>query len=310
VTTKTQSRFPVEKYLAPRYWSTWFGMGLLRLATVLPWRAQVMLGKQLGDLLRLLVGSRRKVAEINIALCFPELDRTARNKLLARHFQSLGITLFESAMSWWGSARRIDSLFRFDGGEHWQAQLDEGRGAILLYGHYTTLDIAGRMLAAHVDEVVPSYKPAHNALFNEMMVRARERTYRGLLPTSDLRALVREINKGRLVSYSPDQDFGTRNAVFSPFMGVPATSLTTTARLARITGAAVIPLLIERSADGCRYSVQLGAPIEGFPSGDEVRDAALINASIEAQIRRVPDQYLWVHKRFKTRPEGEPDPYR
>lgn len=284
-------------------------MGLLRMATWLPWRVQLTIARGLGGLLRRLVPSRRHIAETNIALCFPQYDAAARDELVRRHFESLAISLFETAMSWWGSERRLRTLYHIEGLEHWQVLHAQGRGAILLYGHYTTLDLAGRFFAFHVPDVVPSYKPAHNPLFNAMMVRARQRNFGDLLPTDNMRALVREIRNGRLVTYSPDQDFGERHAVFAPFMGVPTATLTTTARLARITGAPVIPFYTERSADGRHYRIRLGPPLEGFPCGDEMQDAAAINASIEAQVRVAPEQYLWVHKRFKTRPAGEPSPY-
>ncbi len=302
------SRLRVSDFLGPRHWPTWLGLGLLRLAVLLPWSWQRAIGTTLGDLLRVTVGSRRRVAETNLRLCFPELDDNARAQLLRETFRDTAISLFEGGMSWWGSERRLRALHTIEGLEHLEAAREQGRGVILLGGHFTTLEISGRLLAFHVDGLQPIYKPARNPLFEAMMVRSRQRLFDDLLNSRDMRTILRNLKRGKVVWYAPDQDFGRERSVFAPFFGVPAATLTTTARLAKLSGAPLVPYASERHADG-RFTIRLLPALEGFPSGDDIADASRVNAVLEEQIRRTPAQYLWVHKRFKTRPPGEPPVY-
>jgi KDO2-lipid IV(A) lauroyltransferase len=181
---------------------------------------------------------------------------------------------------------------------------------ILLGGHYTTLEISGRLLAFHTDGIQPIYKPAHNALYEAVMAGARKRLFDDLLDNSDMRTILRNLKRGKIIWYAPDQDFGRDRSVFAPFFGVPTATLTTTSRLARLSGAPVLPFSSERLPQGRGYVIRIHAPLPDFPSGDDVADASAVNAVIEAQVRRTPEQYLWVHKRFKTRPLGEPGVYR
>lgn len=301
---------PLHRFLAPRHWPTWFGLGLLRISVLLPYPVLLLLGNGLGLLMYVLLPSRRRIARINLRLCFPGLDDAARERLVRATFRSAGISVFENALSWWGSERRLKRLYRIEGLGHYQTAKAQGRGVILLGGHYTTLEISGRFLAFHVADLQPIYKRAHNPLYEAVMVRQRKKLFDDLLQSTDMRTIVRNIKAGKTVWYAPDQDFGRERSVFAPFFGVSTATLTTTARLAKLTGAPIVPFASERLPGTQGYRIILLPALENFPSGDDLADATQVNTVLEQQVSTMPEQYLWIHRRFKTRPEGEPDLYR
>ena len=307
--SEDSTNFDPTDYLHPRHWPMWIGLGLMRLCAQLPYALQLFLGRRIGDLIYFLVPRRRHIARRNIELCFAEMDAGARQRLARACFQSAGITLMETAFSWWGSESRLRRLYRMEGEEYLQAALQQGKGAILLGGHYTTLEISGRFLAFHSDRLQPIYKPARNPLFNDIMVASRKRLFDDLLPNREFRTILRSLKENKIIWYAPDQDFGAEQSVFAPFMGVITASLTMTSRLARLSKAPVLPFYSERLPGSEGYLIKILPPLENFPSGDDVADATLINETIERQVREAPEQYLWLHRRFKTRPPGEPDIY-
>jgi KDO2-lipid IV(A) lauroyltransferase len=288
----------------------WVGLGVLRLCALLPYPILLLLGGGLGRLMYRLIPKRRHVARTNLRLCFPELDEAAREKLVRATFRAAAISVFENALSWWGGERRLRRLYRIEGLENYAAARAQGKGVILLGGHYTTLEISGRFLAFHIDGLQPIYKRAHNPLYEAVMVRQRRRLFDDLLQSTDMRTIVRNVKAGKTVWYAPDQDFGRERSVFAPFFGVATATLTTTARLARLTGAPVLPYVSERLPGAQGYRVALLPALEDFPGGNDLADATRVNAVLEQQVRAMPEQYLWIHRRFKTRPEGEPDLYR
>lgn len=301
---------PLHRFLAPRHWPLWCGLGVLRLCALLPYPVLLLLGHGLGLLMYALLPSRRRIARINLRLCFPELDDKARERLVRATFRDAAISVFENVLSWWGSDRRLRGLHRVEGMEHYAAAKAQGRGVLLLGGHYTTIEISGRLASFHIADLHPVYKRAHNPLYEAVMTRMRNRHYVGMLNSFDMRTIVRTLKTGNTVWYAPDQDFGRERSVFAPFFGVPTATLTTTARLARLTGAPVVPFVSERLPGLQGYRIAMLPALEDFPSGDDLQDATRVNAQLEAQVRTNPSQYLWIHRRFKTRPEGEPDLYR
>ncbi|MCW9088630.1 MAG: LpxL/LpxP family Kdo(2)-lipid IV(A) lauroyl/palmitoleoyl acyltransferase [Gammaproteobacteria bacterium] len=306
----SQSEPPTPaRFLTPRYWPTWAGLGLLRLSVLLPFPVMLWSGRQLGKLLYTLIGSRRHVALTNLRLCFPAMSERERQELARESFISAAISLFEGVLSWWGRDSRLKSLYRIEGLEHLESARQAGNGVILLGGHYTTLEISGRFLAYHVEGLQPIYKPAKNALFESVMANARKRLFDDLVPSRDMRRIVRNLKQNKVMWYAPDQDFGRKQSVFAPFFGIPTATLTTTARLARLSGAPVVPYYSERLPGKEGYRVKLLPALEGFPSGDDLVDATRTNQVLERQVERMPEQYLWLHKRFKTRPKGEKGVY-
>jgi len=306
---KATTSFKASAFLHPRYWLTWIGVGLLRLIASMPFALQLFIGRRFGDLMRALLPRRRRTVRRNLELCFPELDANQRHGILRRCFQSVGISVMEAAFSWWGSEAGLRKLYRLEGEEHLQHALQQGKGVILLGGHYTTLEISGRFLAFHTNDLQPIYKPARNPLFNALMVDSRTRLFDKLLSNKEFRTILRGLKDNKIVWYAPDQDFSRGRYVFAPFMGIAATSLTMSSRLAQSSGAPVLPFYSQRLPGTEGYLIKVLPPLSNFPSGDDVADATQINKAIEQQVRNAPEQYLWLHRRFKTRPPGEEDIY-
>ena len=284
------------------------GLALGRAAARLPWRTQMRIGRRLGRALMPLAGRRRHIAEVNLRLCFPELNEAERQRLLRRHFESLGMGLMETAFTWFGRDDRFEGLARIEGLEHLDLALEQGRGVILLSAHFTTLEIAGRLLARERRFHV-LYREHKNSLFEAVMRASRERLFEKAIPRDDMRGFIRSLKAGRAVWYAPDQNYGREHSVFVDFFGVPAATITATHRLARISGAPVVPFFPERLPDDTGYRLRLLPALDDFPTDDAIADTRRINALIEDAVRRCPEQYLWVHRRFKTRPPGMPAPY-
>ena len=295
--------------LAPRYWPVWLGLGLMKCMAALPFRWQLAAGGRMGRLLGKIARRRRRIAAINLELCFPEWSPAERNMLLEQHFAALGIGLFETAMAWWAPDEKLRGLARVEGAEHLERALAGGKGVILLTGHFTTLELGARFITWH-QPFHAMYRSHKNPLYETVMRRERERRSRfPPLPHEDLRGLLRAFRKGRAVWYAPDQNHGRRNSVFVPFFGIPACTITATSRLAALSGAAVVPYFPRRLAGTAGYEVVILPALEQFPGGDVTADTRRINELLEHYVRRAPDQYLWVHRRFKTRPLGSPSLY-
>jgi KDO2-lipid IV(A) lauroyltransferase len=294
--------------LAPRYWPTWIGLALLRVSVLLPFRVLYVLGVGLGSVVRHLPVRYVHIARRNIGLCLPELNRAEREALLNRHFRSIGVTAFETAVSWWASDRRIVSLTRVEGMEHLEAALARGSGALLLSAHFTALEIGARAMTSRLPVNI-MYRPSKNRALNYVLGRARAKVSRRAIPRDDIRTLVNALRANEIVWYAPDQAYRNKGAVNAPFFRIPAGCNTATSRLARSTGAAVLPYFPERLPGGRGYRAVIHPPLEDFPSRDLMADATRINGLIEAQVRRVPEQYLWIHRRFKGIGADYPDYY-
>lgn len=265
-------------------------------------------GKLIGQLAWHFARRRRLIAETNIQLCFPQLDTAQQSALLKANFLSLGQGVVETALCWWGRETQLRQQFVLTGEEHLCAALNKGKGVILLSAHFTTLELGGRLLAMqHPFHVL--YRQHKNPLFEAVMQRARKRRFEKAIPRDDMRALLASLKSNHAVWYAPDQNHGGQQSVFAPFFGIEASTLTTTSRLAAISGAAVVPFFQTRLPNNTGYLLMLCPALTDFPGGDLQADTARINKLIEDAIREMPEQYLWVHRRFKTRPAGEDYPY-
>jgi KDO2-lipid IV(A) lauroyltransferase len=293
--------------LHPRYWLTWLGLGVLRGIEPLPFWAQCRLATGLGWLIRKLPLAYVRIAERNIALCLPQLSAAERAGLLARHCRSLGMALCETATTWWSSDARVGALAAVEGLEHLHGALAKGRGAILIGGHFTTIEIATRILGTVVPMNVV-YRSTKNALLSHVMHQSFCR-HGNPIRHDDIRAMIRALRRNEAVWYAPDQSYRNKGAEMVNFFGIPAATTTATSRLARISGAAVLTYFPERLPGGAGYRVVIGPAFEGFPGADAVQDAERFNALLEAQIRRIPEQYLWMHRRFKGLAADYPDYY-
>jgi Kdo2-lipid IVA lauroyltransferase/acyltransferase len=296
--------------LRPHYWPTWLAMGTLRVLVLLPYPIQVFLGRLIGRLLVRLPLSFVRIARTNIALCLPEQSDTAREWLLKEHFKSLGQGIFETALAWWADKPRVAKLGQLEGSEHLQAALARGRGAILLSAHFTTLEIGARVLCDQFLEGVSiMYRPTGNAVLERFLARNRSLKAKRAIPRDDVRTLITSLKNNEPVWYAPDQAYRKKGAEMVPFFGIPAATNTATSRLARMTGAAVLPYFQERLPNG-KFRMVIHPMLENFPSNDPVADAKRFNEYIEAQVRRVPEQYLWIHRRFKGLTPDYPDYYK
>lgn len=310
------SRKPAKKttdsawsLLHPRYWPTWLALGVLRLFEPLPFPVLVMLGKALGSVLASMPLAFVRIARRNLELCFPEMSAEQRETILRAHFRSLGIGLFETAMSWWSSDARILKLTTVSGTEHLEAALAKGKGVILLSAHFTTLEIGARSLTARGPTNI-MYRPTSNLVLERFLSRNRSRHAKRAIPRDDVRTLVSALKNNEAVWYAPDQAYRKKGAEMVPFFGIPAATNTATSRLARMTGATVLPFFQERLPGRRGYRVTIMPPLEDFPSDDPAHDAQRFNELIEAHARHVPDQYLWIHRRFKGLGEDYPDYYK
>lgn len=266
------------------------------------------IGKGLGLLAWRFAKRRRHITETNIALCFPEKSPEQQRQLVKDTFVANGIGLIETATGWCRDSEPLRHRVTYIGEEHVARAEALGKGVIIVGIHFSTLDLGGALHSLFFSADVV-YRPHNNPLFERFMTRARRRIFGQAIDRHDLRGVVRHLKAGRLVWYSPDQDFGRDVSVFAPLFGQQAASIRLTAKLARMTGAPVVPMMFHRNPDNMTYTIESLPALEGFPSSDEVADATRINQFIELAIRQHPEQYLWLHRRFKTRPEGEPGVY-
>ncbi|WP_043309449.1 lipid A biosynthesis lauroyl acyltransferase [Pseudomonas sp. ML96] len=295
-------------FLHPRFWALWLGLGLLWLTVQLPYRVLLVLGRGLGALMYRVAGSRRHIARRNLELCFPQLSEAERERLLRDNFASTGIAFFEMAMSWWWPKARLAKLAHIEGLEYLQ---QEGQGVILMALHFTTLEIGAALLGQR-QTIDGMYREHKNPLFDFVQRRGRERHNQdaSAIEREDIRAMLKVLRAGRAIWYAPDQDYGPKQSIFVPLFGVTAATVTATTKFARLGKARVVPFTQERLADGSGYRLVVHPPLADFPGESEEADCLRINQWIEQAVSACPAQYLWAHRRFKTRPEGEPRLYK
>lgn len=280
------------------------GVFILWLIHFLPFRVIVAIGNGLGSLLYLLAADRRRIGNINLKLCFPDMSDEARVRLVRDHFKMFSRGLIERSILWWSSAERISSLIRVEGVEHFEAVKD--KPAILLVPHFVGMDAGGQWIAQHTDTVC-MYSNQRSRYLTELLLkkRARFRNQRLYSRQQGLRSILKGMREGKPFIYPPDQDQGVKDGAFIPFFGVPAATMTSVPRIAQMTGAKVVPSITRVLAGGEGYVLTFYPAWENYPSGDDIADARRMNEFIEQRILEMPEQYFWLHKRFKTRPEGE-----
>lgn len=281
-----------------------FGVFILWLIHFLPFRVIVAIGNSLGYLLYLVAAERRKVGAINLKLCFPDMSDEAREKLLRDHFKMFSRGLIERSILWWSSADRINRLIRVEGVEHFEAI--KGKPAILLTPHFVGMDAGGQWIAQHTDTVC-MYANQKNIYLTDLLLRkrARFRNQRLYSRQQGLRPILKGMREGMPFIYPPDQDQGVKDGAFIPFFGVPAATMTSVPRIAQKAGAKVVPCITRLLPGGEGYVLTFYPAWENYPSGDDIADTRRMNKFIEDRVCEMPEQYFWLHKRFKTRPEGE-----
>ena len=301
-------RKPLSSYWQPRYWPVWIGMGILRLVCLLPHRAALAVGRMLGRLAHRAAGSRRAIVRRNIELCFPELSAAERNELTRRHFEALGMSLIEMGLGRWASTPHLQRISKLVGLDNVTEALDAGRGVILLSAHFTTLEVMGRSLAAEIPPFDAVFRMNRSEFMTELQRSGREVSADTTIEKRDIRKMVRALREGRAVWYAPDQSYDRKGAEVVPFFGVPSMHTTATSTLARLGEAVVVPFFPRRLDDGS-YELTLLPAFDNFPSDDPVADTLRYVTALEDHVRKCPEQYFWIHKKFKNLPDGYPDYY-
>ena len=287
---------------------SWLGVLVLWLVHFLPMRWIGAIGAALGSLLYRF--GRGHVTRVNLALCFPEMPADQRDALGLRHFRMLGRNAVELSMMVWGSEEQLLKLVRHENLEYLREAAANGEPVILFAPHFIGLNMGGIRVAFEWPGSASIYSRQKNPVLDRLFLKARTRFGKPVLVSRQegLRAVIRVIRGGKSLYFLPDMDFGARDAIFSPFFGVPAATITALPRLAKITGAKVIPVVTRQEGEG--YVARFYPAWEDYPTGDLEADVRRMNAFIEERVREMPEQYFWAHKRFKTRPPGEPNPYR
>lgn len=301
---------PLSGFWQPRHWPVWLALAGMRLLAFCPYRMQLATGRLLGRLAGLLLRKRRHIAAVNLALCFPQLGAAERDALLRRHFESLGMTLVEHGLGWWASADTVARLVEVRGAEHLRAAMAGGRGVVLVAGHFASLEITGRAFGTLFPSVAALYRSSRDPFVDEILKRLRHKSVPLLIPKQNMRGMVRALRQGMPVWYAPDQSYRRAMSALLPFCGEPAMTNTALSEIVRLGNAAVVPLLPRRLPDGKGYVLEIFPALDDFPGESPEADALRVNALIEAQIREIPEQYYWIHRRFKDRPPPLPDPYR
>lgn len=288
-----------------RKFGTYLGVLALWLVHFLPLKWIAAIGAGIGSILYRF--GRGRVTEINLAMCFPEMPEEERRALGLKHFRMLGRNAVELSVMVWGSEKDLLEMIHVEGLEHLKAA--EGRPIIALAPHFIGLNMGGIRVAHEYPGTASIYSRQKNPVLDRIFLKARTRFGAPHLVSRQegLRSIIRVIKSGKPFYFLPDMDFGPRDAIFSPFFGVPTATITTLPRLARITGAAVIPVITRQAGEG--YVVRFYPEWKDYPSGDIEADVRRMNAFIEERVKEMPEQYFWAHKRFKTRPPGEPSPY-
>ena len=301
----------LKQYSHPRYWLTWIGLAFIRLLVMLPLPILAVSGYLIGSIAYCVMGKRRAIAYKNIRVCFPEWTERQCTVTNYKHFCYLGQMILTTCMNWWISSARFDRLVTIHNREHYDQAIADGNNIILLSPHFLAIEISGLALQRE-RKMVGMYQYMKNPILNIMAIQGRSRfsTNAGMFERkAPLRGILREINKGCPFSYYPDQD-AMRKGVFVPFFHTLASTTPALSKFVGVTKAVVIPARNVMKPWGMGYDVYLGEPVQGLNTKDEIVDTTVMNKSIEMMVRETPEQYLWVHKRYKTRPEGEPKFYK
>ncbi|NHB87752.1 Kdo(2)-lipid IV(A) acyltransferase [Photorhabdus tasmaniensis] len=295
--------------LHPRYWLTWFGISLLYLLVLLPYPIIYWIGTRLGRFSMRFLKKRTRIAERNLELCFPEMSQEKRSELLIKNFESVGMGIFETGIAWFWPDWRVERWFKVTGRENIQKIQARGQGIVVIGVHFLTLELGARILGL-LNPGIGVYRPNDNPVMDWLQIWGRLRSNKYMLDRKDVKGMIRCLKNGEIVWYAPDHDYGPRNSVFAPLFAVEHAATTTgTSILARLADPAMIPFTPRRLPDGKGYELIIQPAVDGFPKDDEVKAAAFMNKVVEQEILQAPDQYMWLHRRFKTRPNGQPSLY-
>jgi lipid A biosynthesis lauroyl/palmitoleoyl acyltransferase len=296
-----------QNFYHPKFIPTWFLIGFMKLGAKLPFKSQVLIGTGIGRLFYLMsrlekLSSRRKIAFNNIKHCFRNKSSIQVESLVKQNFEAIGVSIFETANAYFGKSEKIQKLITIHNEHHLTDALNKKQGIILLAAHFMPLMLGSRaLLLKH--KIANIYRPQNNALFDEVMTKSFIKNGALMIKTKDTRTMMKTIKSGLPIWYAPDQDLGENNSVFAPLFGIQTATIAATARLAKTSHTVVIPYFFIRTDKG--YTMSFDAPLTDYPSNNAIDDATKTNQILQDQILKAPEQYLWIHRRFKTRPNGE-----
>ncbi len=291
--------------LHPRYWTTWFGLGVLFLLVQLPYPLLMKIGSSAGRLSRIFLKRRVSIARRNLELCFPTISDDEREAMIDNNFASLGMALVETGMAWFWSDRRVRHWFDVSGLEHLQHATEKGQGVMVIGIHFMSLELGGRAMGL-CQPMMAMYRPHNNKAMEMVQTWGRSRSNKAMIDRKDLRGMVQALKRGEAVWFAPDQDYGPKGSVFAPFFAVKNAATTNgTYTISRLAKPAMMTTVLIRKPNALGYQLVIQPELQDYPYHDEQAAACYMNKVIEKEIMRAPEQYLWLHRRFKTRPAGE-----
>ena len=291
--------------LTPKYWAGWLGVGIFWLTGKLPQLMGLAFSIPLGWLLPRLMKRRLRIAQRNVERCYPELQAEQRKAIVDDCFRSLARAVFETAWSWSASERRLRKMGEVAGLENLLDAEKQGKGVLMITAHISCLEIGGRILGLSYRDIKGIYRPLKSPVLEWYQTRVRTSYSQGMISKRDMRSAIRYLRKGGVLWYAPDQDFGPKQSEFVPFFGIETATLLATHRMARMANCPVVPMFPSYDEKTRRYTVKILPALTSFPSEDPRHDLARVNAIMEQEVRKIPGQYWWIHRRFKSRPEGE-----
>ncbi|MDA8854842.1 lipid A biosynthesis acyltransferase [Candidatus Pseudothioglobus singularis] len=295
------------EFIHPKFLLTWILILFMRIGVFIPFKSQVIAGKAIGRMMHPFMHKLRSTAYSNISHCFPEKKQPQVERLVKRHFEAIGVSFFETANAYYGTDNKIKKLLTIKNEHFFKDALKEEGGIILLCSHFMPLMLGSRaLLIKHT--IANIYRPQNNTLFDSTMVKGYKKNGAVMIKSTDTRSIIKAINNSLPIWYAPDQDLGKNNSVFAPFFGIQTATASATARLAKNNNTRVIPYSFIRTSNG--YLMSFEKPISNYPTNDPIHDATVINQILEKQINHSPEQYLWIHRRFKTRPNDEKNFYK
>lgn len=296
-------------FLHPRYWLTWFGLGVLFLLVQLPYPVMYRLGVWLGRTSMRFLKRRVSITRRNLQLCFPDMDSAVLERKIVSNFESLGMGLLETGMAWFWSDARVRRWFDVSGLQYLKLAQQNQQGVLVIGVHFMSLELGGRAMGL-CQPMMAMYRPHNNKAMEFVQTWGRMRSNKAMLDRKDLRGMVHALKRGEAVWFAPDQDYGPRGSVFAPLFAVPQAATTSgTFMLARLAKPALVSVVLVRKDKAAGYDLVIQPALRDYPIDDELAAAAYMNRVVEKEIMRAPEQYLWLHRRFKTRPEGAPSLY-
>ncbi|MEL4015665.1 kdo(2)-lipid IV(A) palmitoleoyltransferase [Dryocola clanedunensis] len=291
--------------LHPRYWLTWFGLAILWLWVQLPYPVLLKMGRFIGKFSMRFLKRRVSIARQNLKLCFPQYSDQHVDSIVEQNFASLGMGLIETGMAWFWPDERVRKWFDVRGLENLHAACAKGRGVMVIGVHFMSLELGGRVMGL-CQPMMAMYRPHNNKAMEFVQTIGRSRSNKAMIDRRNLKGMVKALKSGEAVWFAPDQDYGPKGSSFVPFFAVQEAATTNgTYTIARLAKPAILTTVLIRKPDGSGYQLVIEPELVDYPVDDEQAAAAYMNRKIEHEIMRAPEQYLWLHRRFKTRPFGQ-----